>query len=184
MLNTKPSELPEKVKSDMPDIDAGMYPARICKIIYLGVQEEEKFGAKKGDPLVKKSKLMVFFELPSETFDMKVEDSEETVETRRTLIKEFPIPDAYNEKSGLIILFEAVCDKEEGYEDMIARPLLIEVGHTSTGNPKVKSTQKIVKGMTVPELESEPLVCLDFDEDVVSSLPEFIGKKIADRVAD
>lgn len=167
----------------MPAIDAGMYPARIVKLIYLGQQEEEKYGAKAGDPLVTKSKLMVFFELPSETFMMKNEDGSET-EATRTLIKEFPVPDAYNEKSGLIILFEAVCDKDEGYEDMISRGLLVEVSHTATGNPKVKATQKLVKGMTVPESELEPVVCLDFDEDKLSDLPEFITDKIAKRVGD
>jgi len=180
MLHSKPSELPEKKKLDMPAIEAGTYPARIAKLIYLGVQEEEGYQTK---DLVQKSKLMVFFELPSETFERE-DDNGKTETLRRSLIKEYNVPDAYNEKSALILLFEAICGSDEGYEDMAGRPLLVEVGHTSSGNPKIVNASKVVKGMQVEELASDPVVCLEFEEDILENEPEFIRLKVAERVGD
>jgi len=67
---------------------------------------------------------------------------------------------------------------------MIGRPLLVDVGHTGSGNPKINSAGKLVKGMTVEELETKPVVCLEFEEDLLKDEPEFIQLKVADRVGD
>ena len=148
-------------------IGEGTFPARIVQIIDVGTQTDEWKGEKKHI-----NKLWITFELPTETI---VVDGEEKP---RWLGSEFT--KSTNEKARLTKVINA-CNKEAStFNDLLGKPLLVEVGTTSGGKDKWVGASQVPRGMGVAEAENK-LVYFDIenpDTDILNSLPDFLVDKI------
>ena len=148
-------------------IGEGTFPARIVQIIDLGTQEDEWKGEVKHI-----NKLWITFELPTETM---VIDGEEKP---RWLGSEFT--KSTNEKARLTKVINAADKEASSFEDLLDKPLLVEVGTTSGGKDKWIGASALPRGMAVAEA-ANPIRYFDMDapnEDVLNALPDFLQEKI------
>ena len=162
-----------KKKTDFGRIEDGSYPARVQGIIDLGIQADEWEGETKEN-----HKVFVTFEFPTEK--IMVED----VERPRWLSREYAVSN--NEKSALYGLLKAtdpdgkITNKGRNVKALLGLPLMVTVGSTKTGNAKIAGVARLMKGVTVGELEN-PTLFLDLsDFDVVAwkRLPQWLQDKI------
>lgn len=169
-------------KTEIEQLEEGMYQARIVQIIDLGRQyiKNWKTGEietyEDGNPKIV-PRVWINFEFPTELITVNEE------EKPRWLGKEYTISN--HEKSGMFKLLKAV--KKEGIADLsevLGEPLMVTVGLTSTGKNKISDTAPLMKGMQVEDLVNEPLV-YDVDTgdiEVYDKLPAFIRTMIEERL--
>ena len=163
-----------KKKSSNGRVEDGLFPARIVQILDLGIQKNEWQGEEKIQHQVR-----ITFEFPTEK--VMVDD----VERPRWLGKNYTVSN--HEKSALFALLKAadpdgsVTNKGRNVKAMLGLPLMVEVGSTGTGNAKIANTSRLMKGMTVAELENEPQF-FDMSDastfDVFEKLPKWIQEII------
>lgn len=176
MLNM--TNLPTSSGSTLERIGEGSFPAVLSGLIDLGMQ---------GDTFDKKERvrreLWVQFTLPTETAEN--EDGEEYM---RVIGKRYSVPQAYNDKSALIILFNTLAAKgDEDISDLLAKNCLISIGSTSGDKDKITSVGKAMKGMSFT-LEDDKIIKITEDdwedEEKMDALPKFLQDIIAGRVQD
>ena len=162
-----------KAKHDR--IPEGSYMGRTASIVDLGIQPQTDW--KTQEPSASKPRLLITWELPTETIKVEHEDGT-TEELPRLISKEFTA--SAHEKANLTKLLKELAI--QGFGDLIDMPCMISVGSTSNGNAKILSVIRAPKGMTVDAL-SRKAAMFDFDvptEDVFLSQPQWIQQKIKD----
>jgi hypothetical protein len=183
-MATKFSEV-KTVKKDYGRVEDGTYPARIVQLVMLGEQLQtdwktgEALTTKNGD-LDYRPEIWVTFEFPTER--VKYED-DEGVEVDRPRWTSIRYTFSFGEKANFKKLINAVAPNAEVLDDLIGAAGIVTVGSTSGGKAKITGVTSPMKGMTIPELENEPIVYdLDEpDEEVFDSLPDFLQENIRNR---
>jgi hypothetical protein len=156
-------------------IAEGTYPARLVQIISLGVHETEWQGQTKTAP-----KVMLTFELPTETININGEDQP------RWISREFNL--SLHEKSSLTPVVKALDPKGECQDltDLLGKPCMVQVGSTASNNAKITNIVAPMKGMPVAPIYNEAkMVAFDFDEpdlELFATFPQFMQDKIKEAV--
>lgn len=167
----------KKGKTEFAPLDEGTYPARVVRIIDLGLQVQKdwktgeiKLWENSGKPVIY-PKIWVDFELPTEMITIKEE------EKPRWLGREFTV--SSSEKAAIKALITATgCGSNISMA--IGKPVMVQVGHTQSGKAKVTNVMPIMKGLTVPPLVNSPVI-FDLDDpspDAFDILPEFLKNMI------
>jgi len=160
-------------------VEDGTYPARVCTIVDLGIQEQTDW--KTQEPTEPKPRLLMTFEMPGELIE--VEQGDGTVDQMPRLIsKEYT--QSNFERSNLMKLVTALKPKLKTLTELLDEPCLITVGSTVNANAKVTSVVKAPKGMPVPEL-NKAASYFDFeapDEEQFLDLAPWIRIKIKSAV--
>ncbi len=162
-------------------IEAGSYPATCYSMIEMGTNEEVFQGETK---MV--NKVRITFELPTEL----VTFNEERGPQPRVISKEFSL--SMHEKSNLRAFLESwrgksFTENEASAFDvtkLLGVPCLLSITHKTAKNgntyANITGISLIPKGMEVPEMVNDKQVLSfdDFNEELFSSLPDFIKEKI------
>lgn len=174
----------EKSGGTFDPIEAGTYPARCCSVIDLGLQHTEYQGTKKDQ-----EKVLLAFEFPTERIEINGEDKPRTLSVRYTA--------SLNEKAGLRKALDAWRGKPMTAEELqgfnigclLNAPCMITVIHKEGKNggvfANIGGISKPMKGIPIPELESEPLLFdmeADDAEEVFEKLPEWVQKIVEESV--
>lgn len=156
-------------------IPEGTYPARVAAIIDLGIQDQTDW--KTGEPTDPKARVLITWELPTETIE--VEHNDGTVEMLPRLIsKEYTLSNY--EASNLMKLVGVLKPKLKTLVELLDIPCLLNVGSTVNGNAKVVSVVPAPRGMEIDQL-SKPATHFDFDdpsEELFLTLPTWVRIKI------
>lgn len=164
-------------------VEAGTYPARCCAVIDLGLQHIEWQGQKKDQ-----EKVLLMFELPTERITVDGEDKPRWLSVRYTV--------SLSEKAGLRKALDAWRGKPMTPEELKgfnigcllnAPCMLTVINKESNGNvyANIGSIGKPMKGIPIPELESEPILFdmeADDAEEVFQKLPEWVQKIVEESV--
>lgn len=160
---------------------AGNHIARVCQVIQIGTVEETKPSGE----LVKRQKVRIAFELPTELHVFKEERGEEPflIGQKYTL--------SFFGSSNLRKLVEGIVgvmtdEEAENFDvaSLIGKTCMLNVGHKTSGAGKtyaaIQSTAPIPKGVTAPDAILPPVVLSydEWDDDVFASLPEFVQDDI------
>lgn len=161
-----------------PRIEEGTYPARICRLIDLGVQKTEWKGEEKTA-----HKILLTFELPTEMIEVQDKEGNKVMKPR-WISKDYTVSN--HEKSALYAIIKAVDPTGEATKQgrhakgLLGLPLMINVGSTETGNAKVIGASRLMKGMLVDDLVNEP-VYFDLDKPdtaLFDTFPDWLKEKI------
>lgn len=160
-------------KKNLGRIDEGTFPARIVQIIDLGIQEDEYLGERKVG-----HKVFINFEFPTELVTVGDEDKP------RWLGKEYTV--SLHEKAALTKLVAAAdpegkaTSKGRNMKGLLGLPLMVSIGSTDKGNPKISNVARLMKGLAVGELVNKSIF-FDMDEGDVeqfNKLPQWMQDKI------
>lgn len=164
-----------KGKSSFPRIPEGTYMGRMVTIVDLGNQAQTDWKTK--EPAAPKDRLLITWELPSETIE--IENSEGEVEEKpRWISKEYTLSSF--EQANLMKLISAFDKSIGSVADLIGVGCMINVGSTASDNAKVVSVVPAPAGIPIPELSTEPYT-FDFDEpqeELFVGLPQWLQDKI------
>ena len=158
-------------------IPEATYMARIASITDLGVQEQTDW--KTGEPTDPKPRILVTWELPTETITVEHNDGT-TEELPRLISKEYTASNY--DQSNLMKLIAVLKPGVTNLVDLLNIECMVNVGSTVNGNAKVVSVVTVPKGMPVPEL-TRPASHFDFDapdEELYLILPSWVRTKILD----
>lgn len=174
----------EKSGGGYAPIEAGTYPARCCGVIDLGLQHIEWQGQRKDQ-----EKVMLMFELPTERIETEDGDKPRWLSVRYTV--------SLNEKAGLRKALDAwrgkpmTAEELKGFDigSLLNAPCMLTVVNKegSNGNlyANISGISKPMKGIPIPELESEPILFdmeADDAEEVYKKLPEWVQKIVDESV--
>jgi hypothetical protein len=162
-------------KAKLPRVDEGTYPARICTIADLGVQEQTDYRT--GEKIDPKPRVLLTWELPTELIEVEHNDGSKE-ELPRLISKEYTLSNF--EHSNLMILIRAIKPGLASLTELLDVECMINVGSTSNGNAKVTSVMPAPKGMPVPDL-TKAASFFDFDnpdEALFLDLPTWVRIKI------
>ena len=160
-------------KKNFGRIDDGTFVARVAQLIDLGVQEDEYEGERKVA-----HKIFINFEFPTEMMEIEGEQKP------RWVGKEFAV--SLHEKATLTKLVQSadpegkLTAKGRNLKGLMGLPLMVTIATTKSGNAKVASMARLMKGLAVDELKSEPLF-FDMDgatKEEYEALPNWIKDKI------
>jgi hypothetical protein len=156
-------------------IPEATYPARISAIIDLGIQDQTDW--KTGEATEPKARVLITWELPTET--MEIEHNDGTVEVLPRLIsKEYTLSNY--EASNLMKLVAVLKPGLKSLVELLDMACMVSVGSTINGNAKVVSVMAAPKGMEVDEL-NKPASHFDFDapsEEIYLTLPSWVRTKL------
>lgn len=187
MLNINKSNKPKV------DIDEGQYVGTPVMIIDLGQQFQTDWQTGEvqtwddGNPKIQ-NEVFISFSLLTQPYV-----SEEGEEGYVRVGKTFTV--SSHEKAAIVGLMKAAGCKSTDLTELIGKAVLVDVGHTATGNPKIrgfsKAANKILVGdevVSVPFLLQNAPDCVVFDrddpdEEVLEGLPEFLKNKIAEQAS-
>lgn len=134
---------------DFGRLEDGPVLARIVSVIDLGLQEQTDWKTKeKTDP---KKIVMITYETPDEM--ITYEKGGEEVTKPRWISKDYTL--SFHEKSALTSLVDALNPNLQSLDELLNVPCMVTIGSTSTGNAKVISVAKPMKGAVVGELQSD-----------------------------
>lgn len=165
-------------------IEAGTYPARCFGVVDLGLQHIEWQGQKKDQ-----EKVLLMFELPTERIEVEGEDEPRWLSVRYTM--------SLHEKAGLRKALDAwrgkpmTAEELKGFDlsRLLNAPCMLTVVNKEGSNggmyANIGGISKPMKGMSVAELESDPILfdmSADNAEAVYEKLPEWIRKVIDESV--
>jgi len=173
----------EPTGGDFKLLEAGTYPARCVKVVYIGTQQVPVYQWTGTQP---KKQIMFGFEFPTETEVFNEENGEQPY-----FLWTFPINFVAGEKAKLNILLnnwlgKKIDPKEFDVASVLGQTAAVTVYHSTSAsgwtyaNIKLDSITPVMKGVTVPEA-SNPLVDFsvdEFDQNTYDALPEFIRNKI------
>lgn len=160
-------------KKNLGRIDEGTFPARIVQIIDLGIQEDEYLGERKVG-----HKVFINFEFPTELVTVGDEDKP------RWLGKEYTV--SLHEKATLTKLVASAdpegkaTSKGRNMKGLLGLPLMVSIGSTEKGKPKISNVARLMKGLTVGELVNKSIF-FDMDDGDVeqfNKLPQWMQDKI------
>jgi hypothetical protein len=157
-------------------LSEGVHTARLVQIIDLGIQREEYQGQVSERP-----KAMFTFEVPGETVTVKGEEKPKFISIELTV--------SLHEKAKMPAFIKAldssaVLDENFNLTSLLGKGAQINIGRTAGGKAKILTAMSLAKGQIIQKTDT-PLVVFDFDNqdmEVLSSLPEFLKKKIASAV--
>lgn len=156
-------------------IPEGTYPARVSAIIDLGIQDQTDW--KTGEPTEPKARVLITWELPTETIEVEHNDGEVEM-LPRLISKEYTL--SSYEASNLMKLVSVLKPGLKSLVELLDIPCMLNVGSTINGNAKVVSVVPSPKGMEVDAL-SKPATHFDFDapnEELFLTLPTWVRIKI------
>ena len=156
-------------------IPEGTYMARVTSIVDLGIQEQTDW--KTGEPTDPKARVLVTWELPTETITVEHNDGTEE-ELPRLISKEYTLSNY--DQSNLMKLIAVLKPGLKTLTELLNIECMVNVGSTVNGNAKIVSVVTSPKGMPVPELAKEASY-FDFDdpsEDLYLNLPSWVRMKI------
>lgn len=170
---------PEK-QSNIPLLDAGIYPARCFKMIHIGTNDEEFAGEKK-----QLNKVRLFWELPTEMMVFKEENGEQP----RVMSEEFTL--SLHEKANLRKFLENWRGKsftEKDLDDfdlskLIGAPCMLTVIHKESKDKtyaNISGISKVMKGVKVDKQISESFSFgyEPFEPELLEQIPDWIKDKI------
>ncbi len=153
----------------------GTYMARIASIIDLGIQEQTDW--KTQEPTDPKPRVLVTWELPTETIEVEHNDGE--IENMPRLIsKEYTLSNY--DRSNLMKLISVLKPSLKVLTELLDETCMVNVGSTINGNAKITSVISAPNGMPIDPL-SKPPVNFDFDtpaEDMYVLQPAWVRMKI------
>lgn len=170
--------------SGITPVEAGTYPARCCGVVDLGLQRTEWQGQVK-----EQEKVLLMFELPTERVTVEGEDKPRWLSQRLTV--------SLHEKSVMRKTLDAwrgkpmTADELKGFNigSLLNAPCMLNVVNKEGSNGNVYANiggiGKPMKGIPIPELESEPILFdMDADdaEEVFKKLPEWVQNVIDESV--
>ena len=170
--------------SGITPVEAGTYPARCCGVVDLGIQRTEWQGQVK-----EQEKVLLMFELPTERVTVEGEDKPRWLSQRLTV--------SLHEKSVMRKTLDAwrgkpmTADELKGFNigSLLNAPCMLNVVNKEASNGNVYANiggiGKPMKGIPIPELESEPILFdMDADdaEEVFKKLPEWVQNVIEESV--
>lgn len=162
-------------RAKFPRVDEGTYPARVCTVCDLGVQEQTDW--KTGEVIDPKPRVLITWELPTELIESEQSDGS-IEEVPRLISKEYTLSNF--ERSNLMQLIKAIKPGLGTLTELLDTPCMVNVGSTVNGNAKVTSVMPSPKGMPVPEL-TKPAAHFDFDnpdEALFLEMPRWVRVKI------
>ena len=184
-MATKFANIKAPVKKDYGRVEDGTYGARIVQLIMLGsqIQTDWQSGEMKEDDdgnVIYKEEIWITFEFPTERI---VYTDDEAVEHDRPRWQSKTYTLSMHEKANFRKMLDAIAPDGEGLADLVGQPGTITVGSTSGGKAKITSAVAPMKGMTVADLENDPVIYdLDEpDEEIFDGLPDFLQEKIKNR---
>lgn len=153
----------------------GTYPGRFVQIVDVGEHEQTDFQTGEGTGKFARE-LFFAYELPTERIEVNGEDKPKWISERLKF--------SLNEKSKLTARLSALAGKKPAktIEDLLGNPCMVEIGSTKNGNAKITNVSKLMKGVSVGDLENDARA-FDMDEpdmDIWDTLPDFIKKMIKD----
>lgn len=161
-------------------IGEGTYPARIARLIDLGIQRDEYQGVVSTRP-----KVLIEFELPTER------GGSGDKEFAKTVLKEMTLSFGGGIDKGLGTIVKAAIPGTTkatlGNTDLsvlIGKAVSVTIGTTSGGKDKVTAITSLMKGMTIDEV-SDRAVLFDFDDPTIeayASLPGFVHNKLKEAL--
>ena len=170
--------------SGITPVEAGTDPARCCGVVDLGIQRTEWQGQVK-----EQEKVLLMFELPTERVTVEGEDKPRWLSQRLTV--------SLHEKSVMRKTLDAwrgkpmTADELKGFNigSLLNAPCMLNVVNKEASNGNVYANiggiGKPMKGIPIPELESEPILFdMDADdaEEVFKKLPEWVQNVIEESV--
>ena len=184
-LKFKPKKSFDKTKRPTDDI----HPALIAQIIDLGLHFKKDFSTgeiatwKDGNPIIMQE-IYVTFEFPTQMFVYEEgKDPQPAWVSKRYSVSR-------NEKSALYELLKAANCLKSDLSELAGRVVMVEVGSTNTGNPKIVGVTAAKKKILVDDevVDAASLVLSkgecsiyeveDGQNDVYNSLPPFIKEMI------
>jgi hypothetical protein len=149
--------------------EEGVYVARIVQLVDLGIQHTEYEGQEKDVHQV-----YITYEFPTERIEVNNESRP------RWISKQYTV--SMHEMSALYKVVKAAdpedkfTNKGRNVKGLIGLPVQIEVGTTASGNAKVSSVSRVMKGIQVGELENKPIYFDfdDFDAEQFIKFPDFL----------
>lgn len=156
-------------------IPEGTFIARISHVVDVGVQPQTDYQT--GEPTASKPRVLVTWELPTETIKVEHEDGTEE-DMPRLISKEYTLSN--HEKSNLVKLTAILKPNLNSLTELLDVPCMVNVGSTKNGNAKVTGVVPCPSGMEVPPLTKEAMF-FDFDapkEDQYVLLPPWLRMKI------
>ena len=162
--------------SDFEPVTQGTHIARLIGIADLGIQR----GEYKGE-VSERAKGWFTFETPHETVSKDGKDIAKTIGTELTLSLG---PKANLTKIAAALAPGSVLNESFDLTSLLGKCVLINVGLTSGGKPKIVSAVPLAKGQEAPASDT-PLVAFDFDNqdaEILSKLPKFVRENIANAV--
>lgn len=168
--------------SNYAPIEAGTYPARCVGVIDIGIQHND-FNGKDQE------KIRIIWELPTERTEVDGQDKPRWMSKAYTA--------SLHEKAALRKDLDSWRGKpfnsEElagfNLENIVGAPCILTIVHqdSKTGGEyaKVSAISKIMKGMEVPQLESEPII-FDMEsnnaEVVLDKLPKWMQDEVKNSI--
>lgn len=171
-----------KERKDYGRIGEGTFPARIVQIIGLGRHENTNWqtGAvmldDDGKPKPPTNKVMITYELPTETIEIDGEQKP------RWTSKEYNL--FFSDKAALAQVLNAAAEGSDDLEDALGKAVSLTIGTTSGGKDKVTAVTKLMKGVEVAELSQEAKI-FNFDDpdiEVYNNLFDWQKKKMQEAV--
>lgn len=163
-------------KTKFPRLEEGTYMGRLASIVDLGIQPQTDWQT--GEPSDSKPRLLITWELPTETIELEQEDGS-TASKPRWISKEYTSSNF--DQSNLMKLIHALHPGElDSLDRLLDKQCMINVGSTVNGNAKIVSVVPAPRGMAVDELEN-PAVAFDFDhpdQELFEKQPVWIQEKI------
>ena len=158
-----------------PRIPEGTKMARICSIVDLGIQPQTDWKTKE----VTKSqpRVLISWELPTETIDIEDEDGNVTTKPR-WISKEYTI--SSYEMSNLYKLIKVLKPGIETLDELLGMACMVTVGSTENDNAKVTAVVPVPDGMPVADLEQDGRY-FDFDSPTKAGFtvqPEWVRDNI------
>jgi len=168
-----------QAKKKTPRLGEGTYMARISSVVDLGIQPMTDWQTQ--EPVEPKPRVMLTWTLPTETMERELEDgSTETLP--RLLSKEYTISN--HEKSNIVKLVATLKPGLKVLTELLDLECMVSVGSTVNDNDKITNVVKSPKGMSIDELERDP-VTFDYDspeEEAYLSLPFWMQGKLKEAI--
>ena len=161
-------------------IPEGSYPSRLVSVVDLGIQPQTDWQT--GEATESKARVLITWELPTETLEHVDDDGNSTFKPRR-ISKEYTLSNF--ERSNLMQLIKALSAGGESFsslDEMLGAACMVNIGSTVNGNAKITGVMKAPKGLPVDDPSDTP-VTFDYDnpsEAVYRSLVGWIQEKILD----
>lgn len=175
------------------DIEEGQYLGSPVMIVDLGQQFQTDWQTGEvqtwddGNPKIQ-NEVFISFSLLTKPYV-----SEEGDEGFVRVGKTFTV--SAHEKAAIVGLMKAAGCKSTEITELVNKPVMVDVGHTATGNPKIrgfsKASAKILVEddvISVASLVQKAPKCIVYDrddhnEEVFESLPDFLKQKITEQAS-
>ena len=163
-------------------IPEGTYASRLLSIIDLGTQPQTDWQT--GDATDPKARVLITWELPTETIESNNEDTGEVEHKARRISKEYTLSNF--EQSNLMKLIKSLASGEPitSLTQLLGLPCMVSIGSTINAKAKITTVMKAPQGMNVDKCSHEPTY-FDFDnpdEELFSLQAGWVQQKIREAL--